>query len=56
MIQNISSVAYDELQTEGLAVSEAFVPELNVIHGKLFEMKRSEVEFIQITGQLQISF
>lgn len=56
--QKLSAVAYDEFQQEGLAAGEAFVPELNVICGKLFqvERKRSDMDCIQILGQLSISF
>ncbi|MFV0341228.1 MAG: hypothetical protein ACK5MA_11490 [Parachlamydiaceae bacterium] len=58
MRQNTSSVAYDEIQLEGLAASEAFVPELNIIHGKLFngDKMKPELESIRITGNLHISF
>jgi hypothetical protein len=56
--QNTSSVAYDEIQLEGLASSEAFVPELNLIHGKLFngDKIKHELDSIRITGDLHISF
>jgi hypothetical protein len=56
--QNTSSVAYDDIRLEGLATSEAFVPELNVIHGKLFngDKIKPELESIRITGDLHISF
>lgn len=58
MSQKLSAVAYDEFQQEGLAIGEAFVPELNIIRGKLFNVdkQRPDMDCIQITGRLQISF